>query len=380
MNKYKGIVIHFGEIWLKGRNRNDFVRRLYNNIELALRDEHYSKLQDMRDRFFLVFDKKSDIKSIERKLSRVFGISRFSPVITSENSLESILKASNNLLGKGDTVRIVPHRSVKNLGFDSSEIVSYFIKNPKKLKFGIDKDSDKELYINVAKDFAFIYKERLQGANGLPVGSSGSAVVLFSGGIDSPVASYYAMRRGLRPIYMHVHAFPNNKDAKLSKIKELVRILSAYSADPKIYLIPGHVFQSSAMRIRNKYELVLFKLFLYRLAESIADKEEADAIVSGESLGQVASQTIKNLTASETGIDRFIMRPLIGFDKQDIVDMAKKIGTFEASIREYRDVCSIAARNPATNSSSARIRRLWIDASMDSAVKLTLNKTTVINI
>lgn len=377
---YKGILIHFGEIWLKGRNRNVFIKRLHGNIVLSLKGEKYERLDYMRDRFFLVLGKGSDIESIKSKLSKIFGISRFSPVVTAKNDLGDLLKVANSMLKKTDKVRLVPHRSVKNLKFDSTGIVTYFIKNTKKLKFQIDKDAATDLYINATRDMAFLYTEKIPGAGGLPVGSSGSAVVLMSGGIDSPAATFYAMKRGLMPIYMHVHAFPNNKDVKLSKIKELVEILSVYSPNSKLYLIPGHVFQSAAMKIRNKYELVLFKLFLYRLAEKIADEEDAQAIVSGESLGQVASQTIGNLTASQIGVERFIMRPLIGFDKQEIINMAKSIGTFETSIKEYKDVCSIAARNPATNSSPAKIKMLWKDASMDSALKLTLNKATVITI
>jgi len=380
MVKYKGIVIHFGEIWLKGRNRNTFIRRLYENIGFALEGENYEKLDYMRDRFFLILNKDSNMESIKEKISKVFGIARFSPVMIADNDLEDIIKTANKLLGKKDKVRIVPHRSVKSLSFDSSEMVKYFIKNEKKLKFKIDKDAETDLYINTAKDFAFLYTEKIPGAGGLPVGSSGTGVVLLSGGIDSPLATFYAMKRGLKPIYMHVHAFSDNKDVKLSKIKDLVKILSSYSTDPTIYLMPGHVFQSAAMKIHNKYELVLFKLFLYHLAEEIAKKEEAEAIVSGESLGQVASQTLGNLTASQIGIKRFIMRPLIGFDKQEIINMAKKIGTFDVSIKEYKDVCSIAARNPATNSSSAKIKKLWKDAAMDSAVKITLNKASVVTI
>lgn len=377
MNKYKGIVIHFGELWLKGRNRGSFIRRLYDNIELALDEENYERIYDLRDRFFLIFNKKSDIKSIEGKLAGVFGVSRFSPVITANNNLEDIMKAANKLLGKKDTVRIVPHRSLKTLSFNSSEVVSYFIKNTKKLKFKIDKDSDKDLYINASKDFAFLYTEKIPGAGGLPVGSSGSAVVLLSGGIDSPVATFYAMKRGLKPIYMHVHAFPNNDDTKLSKIKNLAKILSNYSANSKICLMPGHIFQSAALKIPRKYELVLFKLFLYKLAEQIAEKENADCIVGGESLGQVASQTVRNLTASQQEIKYFIMRPLIGFDKQEIINMAKKIGTFDESIKSYKDVCSIAARNPATRSGTETVKKFWKKASMDSAVKMTLKKMSI---
>jgi tRNA uracil 4-sulfurtransferase len=380
MNKYRGIVIHFGEIWLKGRNRGSFIRTLYSNIELALKDEDYDKLDNLRDRFFLLFDKNSDIESIKGKLSKIFGISRFSPVITTGNSLDEMLKAANKLLGKKDKVRIVPHRSVKTVSFNSTDIVSYFIKNTKKLNFKIGKDAEKDLFINASKDFAFLYTERIPGAGGLPVGSSGSAVVLLSGGIDSPVATFYAMKRGLKPIYMHVHAFADNEDKNLSKIKNLAEILSYYSADAKIYLMPGHIFQSAAMKIPRKYELVLFKLFLYKLAEQIAEKENADCMVGGESLGQVASQTVRNLTASQQGIKYLIMRPLIGFDKQEIVNVAKRIGTFDESIKKYKDVCSIAARNPATRSDPDTVKKFWKKAAMDSAAKITLKKMSALNI
>jgi tRNA uracil 4-sulfurtransferase len=378
MVKYKGIVIHFGELWLKGRNRGSFVRRLYDNVEFALRDENYERLEDQRDRFFVLFNKDSDIDSIKEKLSSVFGISRFSPVITANNNLEDIFRAANQLLGKKDKVRIVPHRSLKTLSFNSSEIVTYFIKNTKKLKFQIDKDSGRDLYINASKDCAFLFTEKIQGAGGLPVGSSGSTVVLLSGGIDSPVATFYAMKRGLRPIYMHVHAFPDNKDEKLSKINNLSKILSKYSGNSKTYLMPGHIFQSAALKIPRKYELVLFKLFLYKLAEQIAEKETADCLVGGESLGQVASQTVRNLTASQQEIKYFIMRPLIGFDKQEIINVAKKIGTFDESIKSYRDVCSITARSPATRSATDTVKKFWKKAQMDSAVKMTLKKMSVV--
>ncbi len=375
MAEYKGIVIHFGEIWLKGGNRNSFVWRLYENIKEALRGERYARLENARDRFFLLLDGSSDIKSINSKLSKVFGISWFAPVVLSKNSMGDILKVSNSILGKKDTVRIVPHRSIKSLDFNSNDVVTYFIKNSKKLNFNIDKDARKDLNINITKNCTFIYDRKIRGPNGLPVGSSGNAVVLLSGGIDSPVAAYYAMKRGLRPVYLHVHAFASNDDEKISKIKEIVKHLSKYSPNAKLYLVPGHVFQSSAMKIPRKYELVLFKLFMYRLAERISKKEKLDCIVSGESLGQVASQTLSNLTTSEQGIKQFIMRPVIGFDKQEIINKAEEIGTFKLSIKEYRDVCSMAAKNPATSSSADDIKSLWKKSSMDHALSLSLKKS-----
>jgi tRNA uracil 4-sulfurtransferase len=380
MKQYDGFVIHFGEIWLKGRNRHSFIKILKENIIFSLKGEKYKRLDDMRDRFFISVGKDSNLDSISNKLSYIFGISWFAPVILSDNTLDAILKTTNKLLSKKDTVRIVPHRALKSLSFNSSDVVSYFIKNTKKLNFEIDKNSKRDLYINLTKDRAFIYTDKVKGANGLPVGSSGKMVVLFSGGIDSPVASFYAMKRGLKPIYMHVHAFPNNKDKNLSKINELAEILSMYSGSSKIFLIPGHVFQSAALKIPRKYELVLFKLFLYKLAEQIVKMEEADCIVSGESLGQVASQTIGNLTSSQEGIKPLIIRPLIGFDKQEIINVAKSIDTFETSIKQYKDVCSIAARNPATNSNPLTLKKLWKKGSMDSALKMTIKKMSEVKV
>jgi thiamine biosynthesis protein ThiI len=380
MARYNGIVIHFGEIWLKGGNRNTFIWRLYDNIKCALKDEHYSKLENARDRFFLETDKNSDLESITMKLSKVFGISWFAPAVVSKSELGAILKASNALLSKRETVRIVPNRALKSLSFNSADVVTYFIKNTKNLNFKIDKDAKRVLYISITKNCAFLYERKLQGAKGLPVGSSGNAVVLFSGGIDSPVAAYYAMKRGLHPVYLHVHAFQDNRDEKLSKINELAKHLSAYSCGSVLYCVPGHVFQSSAMKIPRRYELVMFKLFMHKLAEKIAKKEGAGCIVTGESLGQVASQTLSNLTTSQHGVKPLIMRPLIGFDKQEIINMAIQIGTFDMSIIKYRDVCSIAAKNPATASSYKDISRFWKEAHMNDAVSKTLDRIAIAKI
>ncbi len=374
MVKYKGILVHFGEIWLKGRNRNDFIRAVRRNLEAALKGERYSELTFIRDRLLITLSDGSKIESIISKASKVFGISRISPVIMSKNDLASILRSANSLFRKGEIVRIVPHRSVKDMGFDSNGIVMHFISNQKKLKFGIDKDAENKLYINCTRDMTFLYREKIKGANGLPVGSSGSAVVMLSGGIDSPVASFYAMKRGLKPIYMHVHAFPDNKAKELSKIRRMAKMLSAYCPDSKLLLMPGHVFQSYAMKVPKRYELVFFKYFLYRLADRIAEMEGADCIVTGESLGQVASQTIQNLGSSSKGLEHFVVRPLIGFDKQEIIDAAKRIGTFDLSIEKYRDVCSITARNPATKSNPAMLGRLWEEASMEKALALTIKR------
>ena len=379
-NKYSYITIHFGELWLKGRNRPAFVKQLYGNIEQALGGQKYKKLENARDRFVLHLDKRSDVKKIEERLSKVFGIAWFAPAAITTNRLTDVVKTAKALPQKGDMIRIVAHRSFKGTKYNSMDIVHWFITHQKSLQFRIDKDARKELYINVRKDNAVISIDKISGSRGLPVGSSGRCIVLLSGGIDSPVASYSAMKKGLIPIYMHMHAFQTNEEAKRSKIGVLFNELSAYSPYSKIYYLPSHIFQASVMEIPKKYELVLFKRFLYELAEQIGKRERAEVVVTGEALGQVASQTVRNLIATEKGkgSELFYMRPLIGMDKQEIIDSAKSIGTYEISVQKYPDVCAFRALNPATSARREIIDRLYKECGLAAALEKTLKKAEVV--
>lgn len=380
MQKYSQIVIHFGEIWLRGRNRNSFIGRLYANVKSALSSESYTRLANRGDRFMLYLDESSNIKAINDKLAHVFGVSWFAPAVITKNTIGDIIKTANMIAEKNATVKIVPHRTAKEVKFTSYEITSAFLKRHRRLAFKLDREAKKRLYINVTKDGTLIYLKRYKGLGGLPVGSSGKAIVLLSGGIDSPVASFYAMKRGLEPVYLHVHAFPGNDDPALSKINELVKLLSRYNGASKTYYVPGYLFQSAVIRVPKRYELVLFKRFIYKVAERIAKKENAECVVSGESLGQVASQTVRNMSASERNIKQFLMRPLIGFDKQEIVNEAKRLGTFDLSIKQYKDVCSINARNTVTGSNYETIARFYKKAGIGSVITRTIQKAQSVEI
>jgi thiamine biosynthesis protein ThiI len=379
MAHYDAVVIHFGEMWLKGRNRGSFVNRLYSNIQWALSMEDYDNLVKSRDRFLLMLNAKSDVGSILGRVSKVFGISWFAPVAFAKNDIPSILKISSEVARRsgGKSVRVEASRSYKKVPFTSPDIVGAFLRRKEKLGFVPDRDSDNILYINVTQENTQINLNKLPGSGGLPVGSSGRAVVLLSGGIDSPVASIYAMKRGLEPIYLHVHAFPDNAQAASSKISDLLGVLNDYHG-AKSYMVPSHIFQSAIMKVPSRYELVLFKRFLYRLAERIAAKEKADVIVTGESLGQVASQTAKNLIASEKGTRILVMRPLIGFDKNDIVNAAKKAGTFDISAKPYRDVCSFNAKNPSTSADPGVIDDLYRRCKLTGVLTRTLKASLVV--
>ncbi len=365
------VVVHYGELWLKGRNRGSFIRRLNGNINAALKGCK-PRIVDERDRLLVYFkDSKTTEKGIQN-LRFVPGISWFGRVIMAKNSLPDIIKASNGMFDKKDTVRIVAKRSYKGTKFNSYGIVSEFIKKSRNLGFKIDKDADKELLINVTKNGTMLSSEKIVGLGGLPVGSSGKAIVLLSGGIDSPVAAVYAMKRGLDVAYLHVHAFRSNKEAASSKMKNILGVLSKYSQKQKVYYAPAYIFQSATIKIPQKYELVLFRRFLYRLAEEVGRREHANAIVTGESLGQVASQTIGNMTASQHGIESIVIRPLIGFDKREIIDQAKRLGTYDISIKSYKDVCAIGVKNPSTNMGSELVSRLYKSCDLDNVLKRTI--------
>jgi len=374
--KYDAIVIHFGEIWLKGRNRNRFISMLFKNVKLHLDGIDYKELAWFRDRFLLYLNAGQSIEDALDRLNYVFGISWFAPVKITKSSINEVLKATQEFQVKNRKLpyRIEVHRSDKSLPFTSVDVVSAFIKHQDRLPFKIDKNSDRIIFISMTKDKTFICTEKIKGLGGLPVGSSGKAIILISGGIDSPVASYYAMKRGLEPIYLHIHAFASNEEARRSKLKEIMRILGKYS-NAKIYYAPGYIFQSYVAKSPSRYEVVLFKMFMYRLAERLAAKEDAKVIVTGESLGQVASQTVDNIASSSLGTKSFVMRPLISFDKDEIIHKSKELGLFDTSIQSYADVCSINARNPTTSADPKLLKTYYKSARLEIAIRKTIAKS-----
>lgn len=354
------VVIHFGELWLKGKNRDSYIRLLESNIRRQLAGEDFG-LERKFDRLVLRLAKRSDAERIVSKLRKVFGVSVIEQSVTSAPALPQIKAMAKRMLAQKpapSSIRINSHRSYKQLPFTSMDVISGLREVAEKL--GVEpkiKEYERELSVSITKDVAFLTMSRVRGAGGLPVGSSGKAVVLLSGGIDSPVAAWYAMKRGLVPIYLHVHAFRENAEAENGKVRRLVAILSEFYPESRAYFAPSYVFQANSTKF-GKYELILLKAFMLRLAEKVAKREGASLVVTGESLGQVASQTASNLVAEQQGVRLPILRPLIGFDKEEIVAVAKRLGTFEESIKPYKDVCSINAKNPKTATKPDEMRSM----------------------
>lgn len=367
------IVINFDELWLKGKNRHQFIARLMQNIRNALLVEEYKDLKLERDRLVLYPNDLTDIKSLKLKLSRVFGISKISTAAISNSTINDIISISSKFIDKKRCIRIVAHRSVKALPFTSKDLIGAFLENADKHKINMDINSKDIVRISIKKDKTYILSDACAGMRGLPVGSSGNAVSLLSGGIDSPVSSYMAMRRGLRLIYLHVHGFESNDEAQIDKIVHTINALSYNGVKSKLYIAPSHIFQANAIGAKKQYELILFKMFLYSLASRICEMENAQAIVTGESLGQVASQTLGNLSAASMCSSKLIIRPLVGMDKQEIVDMARRINTFDKSIIPYKDVCAINRHgmdlNPAPSAVIEEFERCKLAIAAEQTIK-----------
>ena len=361
------IVMRFGELWLRGKNRSDYINILFGNMEVKFSglkyrvDKHYDKI--------IIRPSESSFDEALRRIGFLFGVGTYEVAYETEPNLSSIVKDTcrimKNAEGRG-AFRINAHRAYKQHKFNSEDIVRKLAAAAEKKGIPLSpKKYSREVYISVAKDFAYISVKRFKGLGGLPVGSSGRCIVLFSGGIDSPVAAWLAMKRGMEPVYVHMHAFPKASEALESKIANLIEILAEYHEAYRTYYIPTHRFQVAALKT-GRYELVMLKRFMLKCAEQLLDREKSMVIVTGESIGQVASQTQNNLFSEEQGISASVIRPLACFDKTDIIEIAKRIGTFDESVKPYRDVCSISAKHPVINSDPKAVLRIEKEIKLDS--------------
>lgn len=346
----KSILIHYSEIALKGKNRVFFEQKLANNIKFALPSS--AKVSRLQGR---ILAEVTDAAGAEN-LKNIFGISSYSPAISVKTALPEIKKAAAEIIqnSREKTFKVETRRAWKQFAHDSMaisrEVGAHILQNSR-LKVDV-KNPDITIQIEVLKEKSFIYCEKIKGPGGLPVGASGRVLVLISGGIDSPAAAYYAMKRGCKADFIHFHSYPYTDKASIEKVRELIKILSKFQPELRLYLAPIIEFQKEAVKkIQSRYRIILYRRLMYQVAEEVAKKNNLKAIVSGDNLGQVASQTLENMGVIGHGIELPILRPLVGFDKEEIIDAAKKIGTFDISIEPHGDCCSVfLPQNPATKS------------------------------
>lgn len=359
MNKslLNSVGLSYGELSLKGKNRGQFERMLRNRIHKSLNGYNHQLVDDLSKLYVMVDN--NDVDEVIEKLKKIFGVVGLNPSarIGSEDEeiKAKVLEVANYAYEQGArTFKIAVNRS--NKGFEKKsmdyarELGAHVLINSSFEKVQM-KNPDVQINIDIRKN-VYVYTERIKTYGGLPIGSTGKGLVLLSGGIDSPVASFMMAKRGMRINFVTFHSFPFTSRQTLEKIKELIDILSIYTGKTRLYSMNILKIQE-AINSKTKKELatILTRRVMMRLAERLSETMNYQALITGESLGQVASQTMGGLTCTNASMERLpVFRPLIGMDKTEIIDIAKEIGTYEKSIEPFEDSCVIfAPKHPVTN-------------------------------
>ncbi|MBI4603623.1 MAG: tRNA 4-thiouridine(8) synthase ThiI [Planctomycetes bacterium] len=355
------LIVHYNEIALKGRNRRWFEDILARNMRLALGSGSGFKVEKLYGRLAVGVGPGADWRCAAARLARVFGIAYMVPVVIAEPTLEALEAAAAEAV-EGEraggreppTFGVRCKRATKDYPFTSADVqcrVGARIQAAAGWRVHLDAP-DVPVVVEDLNMLAFLGFGRVEGPGGLPTGASGRVACLLSGGIDSPVAAYQILRRGATAVYVHFHSFPHTGIESQEKARDLAEMVQPPGHRSRLWKVP---FAELQRRIVTEapaaLRVVLYRRFMVRTAEAIARREGALALVTGENLGQVASQTLENLHTIDGAVSMPVLRPLIGLDKREIIDLARRIGTYEASIEPHGDCCSfLMPPNPATRS------------------------------
>jgi len=373
-------VIHYSEVALKGKNRPDFVRALRRNIRRSVRGLGEVTVGSYEGRFVMTSD--ADPEEVCRRLSRVFGVAWFARATLVGLAYEEIRDAvlETAVSGQGRTFRITARRTQKSFPFGSMEMerrlgAEVVAQAGRRVDLSNPEES---IHVDIMRGKALVYSDRRRGPGGLPVGTSGRVMHLFSGGIDSPVAAWLLMKRGCTPIYLHFYLAPTSAYALESKVLRLVKILSTYSGKSTLLLIPFADYQLSTSDAPGDLEPSLFRRFMRVTAEALASQFGASAISTGDCLSQAASQTVWNLASFDFGSSLPVLRPLLAYDKEEVIRLAETIGTYRPSIEEYKDCCAIITRHPRTRVKADIISRYFERLRLAEVVQDSIANGTLV--
>ena len=348
------VVVHYAEIALKGRNRPRFEQLLRRQLRRVLAPLGCRDVRSLYGRLLVELPSDVDFGEASRRIEQVFGVAYFSRASMLEPTLEELRRGVDALVDQAsfETFGVRVRRADKKHPWTSSELcrelgARIVERTGKKVDL-----SNPELWVelHLLSEEAILLWQKLPGPGGLPVGSAGRAVSLISGGIDSPVASHRMLKRGLELAYVHFHSAPYTSAASQYKVRDLVAHLAALQGPTSLYQIPfGEIQQTLVREAPAEPRIILYRRFMLRVAEAIAETERALALVTGDSLGQVSSQTLANLDTVGRATSLPLLRPLVGMDKIEIIEAAERIGTYEISIEPDEDCCSyLMPRKPAT--------------------------------
>lgn len=378
---HRFVVVHYHEIGLKRGNRDYFENQLCANIRKALAtlEVPATEVRRVSGRILVQLPDSTDMMKARTALGRVFGIAYFAEAWNSSQSLEDMDRNAWDLMRQRpfESFRIDTRRGEKSFPHTSVEInqhVGAYVKEKSGARVDLE-NAERTCWIEISEKYALMYTERQRGPGGLPAGTSGKVAVLLSGGIDSPVAAWKMIKRGCRALFVHFHSFPYTNKESQEKAKQLAERLSDYQFGAKLYLVPfsevqRHIMVDTPLETR----VILYRRYMMRLAEEIARKERVRVLVTGDSVGQVASQTIENIDVISRAVTMPILRPLVGEDKVEIVDLARRVGTYDISIQPDQDCCSLfVPKHPETKANLRQVeeseKRLDVEAAMKQALE-----------
>jgi len=378
------ILLRYGELSLKGRNRYKFEQALLDHVRRMLKPHPRAEIRQTNGRVLIELNGEP-YEAVRERLGRGFGLSSFSPVMRADLDLESIRRTALEAVRSMDpaprTFKVQVRRPNKSFPYDSPRlnhlVASYILPRCPELKVDVH-HPDAVLQIEVRDDEAYVFSQVVRGLGGFPLGSSGKAMLMLSGGIDSPVAGWMAMRRGVLLEAVHFHSFPYTSERAKQKVIDLCGRLAEYSGEIRLHLVHFADIQTRLLKEANENLLItLMRRAMMRITERLALKHKALGIVTGENLGQVASQTLPSLHAIGSVTTLPIIRPLITMDKEEIIRVAEQIGTYEISILPYEDCCTLfVPKHPSTNPNLHVILQLeermsWLEEYLAEAVERT---------
>ncbi len=378
------ILIRIGELFLKGHNKNVFIAQLKYNIVEALSGIDFEFI-NAQNRMYIANYKEDDEKEIISRLTKVFGIYSLSAAIKLRTDLNAIAAACLEIFPKNGKFRVTVNRADKTLAKNSMEIAKniggYMLQNAKDLTVNLF-EYDFEVNIDIREDkYTYIFYDKIPCAGGLPVGCGGKGMLLLSGGIDSPVAGYMMAKRGVKVFAVHYHSFPYTSEQAKEKVLSLAKKISVFCGNIEVLVVPFTEIQYAIKEnCPIEYMITIMRRFMMRIAEKLAVKKGCGALLTGESLGQVASQTMESINVTNNVVELPVFRPLIGMDKADIIEIARKIDTYELSILPYEDCCTVfLPKNPVIKPKIELAEEFETRLNVDELIDNAINNTEKIN-
>ena len=379
------IMVRYGELSTKGKNQRNFIDCLVGNIRHALNKFTKLTYEVKKDHTYIHLNGE-DYEQVKLRLKDVSGLSSFSPVYKVNTDIEDI-KSSCLLLARQEakkTFKIKARRAEKNFPIVSDDIIrivaSEILKNT---DYKVDVHNPELLIsIIVRNESTYIYSTSEEGSGGYPLGIAGKGLMMMSGGIDSPVGAYLMMKRGIKLEFIHFAAPPYTSEGVITKIQDLLKVLTRYQADIKLYVVPFTNLQLEIYKYAGEsYAITIMRRMMYRISQIVASRSNCLVIGNGESIGQVASQTLKSMKEIENVVDLPVIRPLAIFDKVDIIKIARQIGTYDISIRPFEDCCTIFdPKNPTTAPRKEKIEQIENSFNYMALVEECANNLKVIKV